>query len=123
MLLQFSLLLGEYVVCKLEELPIITWDDTFISLTRTSDEISLVCAADKAPASAMAVEAGWRILKTLGQLDFSLVGILAEVASRLADAGISIFAVSTYNTDYILLKQDQLAAAIGELQAAGHQVV
>ncbi len=91
----------------------------FLSLTRTADETSVVCAQDAVPAN-VAAEPGWRALKLLGPFDFGEVGILAAVASPLADAGVPIFAVSTFDTDYVLVKQDRLPDAIRALEAAGH---
>jgi hypothetical protein len=122
MQLRFLLLPGEYAVCRLSDLPTPDWSSRFISLTRSGDEISLVCPAADAPPAALC-EPGWRVLGILGQLDFSLIGILAEVASRLAASGISMFALSTYNTDYILVKQEQLTSAAQTLRQAGHSLL
>ena len=93
----------------------------FVSITRTADELSVVCASGSVPPSVRA-EHGFRILKIDGPLDFSLTGILSAVAGPLAEAGISIFAVSTYDTDYVLLKAKALNQAVAVLQAAGHFV-
>jgi hypothetical protein len=93
----------------------------FVSITRTADELSVVCASGSVPPSVRA-EHGFRILKIDGPLDFSLTGILSAVAGPLAEAGISIFAVSTYDTDYVLLKAKALTQAVAVLQAAGHFV-
>jgi uncharacterized protein len=87
----------------------------------TSEELSVVCA-DRV-AGATHVEAGWRALKIRGPLDFSQVGILASIAGPLADAGVSIFTISTFDTDYILIKEDTLELAINELEKVGHQVL
>lgn len=78
----------------------------------TDEEISIVSAADKVPTETLEREDDWKALKIEGVLDFSLVGILAEISSLLADAGISIFAISTFNTDYILIKKDKYDAAV-----------
>jgi hypothetical protein len=91
------------------------------SLTRTEAELSLVCAAQLAPQDAV-VENGWSALVVDGPLDFGLTGILASIAGPLADAQISIFALSTYDTDYVLVKTDQADAAVRTLEAAGHTV-
>jgi hypothetical protein len=93
----------------------------FVSITRTADELSVVCVSGSVPPSVRA-EHGFRILKIDGPLDFSLTGILAAVAGPLAGAGISIFAVSTFDTDYILVKAGKLQQAVSALQAAGHVV-
>lgn len=95
--------------------------DTFWSVTRTPDEVSVVLPeADARPE--WDIEAGWRCLKVAGPLDFSLVGILAELSRVLAAAEISIFAISTYNTDYLLVKEVDLAPAQQALRSAGHHV-
>lgn len=93
----------------------------FCSVTRTHDELSIVCAQANVPDN-VRCEREWRALKVDGQLDFALTGILASIATPLADAGISIFSISTFDTDYVLLKQDKLAEAIDCLRQAGHRV-
>ncbi len=93
----------------------------FVSLTRTPEELSLVCREGHAPAD-VKQEPGWRAFKVEGPLDFGLTGILAAALAPLASAGISIFALSTYNTDYILVKADKVEAATAALRVAGHNV-
>jgi uncharacterized protein len=89
---------------------------TFFSVTRTADEISVVCREDLIPADCPG-EKGFRILKVKGPLDFNLTGILASLLNPLAAAGISVFAVSTYDTDYILVKDENLKPALSALGA------
>jgi len=91
------------------------------SLTVTADEISLVCPAAAVPDGPLC-EAGWRALRVAGPLDFGLVGILAELSGLLARAGVSLFALSTYDTDYLLVKAEALEAACDALRAGGHQL-
>jgi hypothetical protein len=92
-------------------------------LTRTADELSLVCPEPLAPLDdTTVVEPGWSALVVAGPLDFSLTGILASIAGPLADAKISVFAVSTYDTDYVLVRSDHLEAALAVLTGAGHRV-
>ena len=95
---------------------------SFWSVTRTREEISLVLADDAAPAGWQA-ERGWRGLKVEGPLAFELTGILASLAGPLAKAGVSLFALSTYDTDYVLVKENDLSQAIATLQTGGHTVV
>jgi hypothetical protein len=90
----------------------------FFALTRTDDEVSLV-VDEAAIQPEWQAEMGWRGMKVLGPLDFSLVGILSSLALPLADAGISIFAISTFDTDYLLVKADRLADALKALREAG----
>ena len=92
----------------------------FCSVTRTDDEISIVCEERAVPPGARA-ERGWGGIKIEGPLDFSLVGILASVATPLADAGVSIFAVSTFDTDYVLVKREELGRTVAQLERAGHR--
>jgi hypothetical protein len=92
------------------------------SITRTTEELSIVCAAAAVPADVQA-ERGWRCLRVAGSLDFSLTGVLASIAGPLAEAGISIFAIATYDTDYILVREQRLQAAIECLTVAGHDVI
>ena len=94
----------------------------FWAVVRTDDELSVVCRDEAVPQEVTA-ERKWRALKVQGTLDFSLVGVLAEFSTVLANAGISIFVISTYDTDYILIKEDKLADAFSALQKAGHGVV
>jgi hypothetical protein len=93
----------------------------FWSVTRTSDELSIVLPEEAVPAMWEA-ETGWRCLKVQGPLDFGLTGILASLATPLAKAGVSIFALSTYDTDYVLVKDSDLEEAKRALSAGGHRV-
>ncbi|MGM0471726.1 MAG: ACT domain-containing protein [Bacillota bacterium] len=83
----------------------------FLSLTYTATELSIVCPTNIVPQD-MECEADWRALKVKGKLDFNLTGILTSIATPLADSEISIFALSTYNTDYVLVKEDNLDKAL-----------
>jgi len=105
-------------VCKLENIPTAspTPHTNFWSLTQTDDEISLVCDQNLVPDNAK-VESGWRAIKILGELDFSEIGILSRLSQALAEHSVSIFVISTFNTDYILVRQKQLDAALEILQA------
>jgi hypothetical protein len=103
--------------------PIPTWvtRGTFSSITRTADELSIVCEIDVIPGDVRA-ERGWRGLQVAGTLDFSLTGILASLAAPLAAARVSIFAISTFDTDYILVRTEALDQAVDCLRRAGHDV-
>jgi hypothetical protein len=93
----------------------------FFAITRTDDELSLVLPASIEIESDRS-EAGWSCFKVEGPLEFDLVGILAGIAGTLADAGVSIFAISTFDTDYILVKREQLKTALEALASTGYQV-
>jgi hypothetical protein len=115
---------GELAVCRLAAdapAPAIPDAAALFAVTRTPEELSVVCAAAYAPEGAR-VEAGWRALRVAGPLDFTLTGILAAIAGPLARAGVSIFAVSTYDTDYVLVRGDALHIAVAALRDAGHDV-
>jgi hypothetical protein len=91
------------------------------AVVRTVAEVSVVCAAERVPDDVRA-ERGWRALEVAGPLDFALTGVLAAIAVPLARADVSIFAVSTFDTDYVLVRADRLAAAVRALREAGHRV-
>ncbi len=118
-----SILTGRYAVCRLgpgEPWP--AWAcANVVSMTRTADELSVVCAEEAAPAGVRA-EHGWRCLKLQGPIPFSAVGILAALLRPLADAGVGVFALSTFDTDYVLVKEADLAAARTALTVAGYVV-
>jgi hypothetical protein len=118
------LLAGELAVARLDagdSIPPWAFEGIVSSITRTDDELSVVCAADAVPASARA-ERGFRCLRVDGPLDFSLTGVLASIAGPLAGARISIFSLSTYDTDYILVREQDVPAAIECLRSAGHEI-
>ncbi len=118
--MEFELLKSRFAVCALKE-PVLPQGE-FVSLTISGGEVSLVCEEEKAPQGCKA-EFGWRALRVKGPLDFSLVGILAHISSVLAEAGVSLFAVSTYETDYVLVKEESAGRAIEALKENGHTVV
>ena len=119
--IQLSLLPEGFAVCRFDShTPVADLIPSagFFALTRTDDEVSLV-VDEAAVQPEWQAETGWRGLKVLGPLDFSLVGILSSLAAPLAEAGISIFAISTYDTDYLLVKAARLADAQKALREAG----
>jgi hypothetical protein len=116
---RYTLLLlpGTYAVCRLAaDEPIPAWaTGALISVTRTGEELSVVCGAEAVPAG-VRCETGWRCLRVAGTLDFSLVGVLATLLVPLAEAGVSVFAISTFDTDYLLVKESNLVRAVEALQ-------
>ena len=94
----------------------------FLAVVRTPRELSIVCRNDAVPVTHTEVQRGFRALAVVGTLDFALTGIVASLAAPLAAAGISIFGISTYDTDHILVREDRLADAKTVLAAAGHTV-
>ncbi len=114
-----------FAVCRLgPDEPIPDWALTassFLSLTRTTDELSIVCTESAVP-DEIRREGDWRALKVDGLLDFAETGILASLATPLADAGVSVFAISTFDTDYLLVKQAVLDTVRSVLIGAGHRI-
>ncbi|MGY0372375.1 ACT domain-containing protein [Clostridium sp. JNZ J1-5] len=124
-ILTMRLLKEKYGVCRLDKTDLIpewTKDSDFFSITKTSDELSIVCFQDSIP-NDVKCERDWRILKIEGPLDFSLIGILASISAILAQKGISIFAISTYDTDYILVKDKDINNAIEALVNERDEVI
>lgn len=113
----------DFSVCKVTDYSQTDIESEFCFIGRTDEEKSLVCRTDKVPGNAAACENGWKAFRIQGILDFSLIGILAEISTLLADNGIGIFAVSTYNTDYIFTKQEAYHKALEVLAKAGYQII
>ncbi len=112
-------------VCRLEPAaPVPAWgfSGDLCSITRTPEELSVVCR-ERAVPTGIRCERGWRAFKVQGPLDFGLTGILDALTDPLARAGISIFALSTYDTDYLLVREAQLEEAVTALRATGHSLV
>ncbi len=113
-----------FAICRLDPgtaLPAWLAECAFFSVTRTPEELSIVCVEAAVPKEIKG-ERGWRGFKVAGPLAFSLTGVLASLAGPLAEAGISLFVVSTYETDYLLVKEVRFEEAGRVLEAAGHQV-
>ena len=122
--MNLELLSRTYAVVRLApDAPLPGWAlaGDFVSLTRTRGELSVVCEERLVPAP-FDREGGWRALKVEGPLDFALVGVLVSIASPLASAGVSMFAISTFDTDYLLVKATDLARTIEALGQKGHLV-
>ena len=122
--LRIRLLQGTYAVCQIKDTENILncFDEKdFFSITKTEDEISVVMLQDKISSDVKA-EKDWRILKVEGTLDFSLIGILAKISGILAKNSISIFVISTFNTDYILVKEEKIEKAMTVLSKEGYEI-
>lgn len=109
-------------VCKPERMQDVDLNGEIFFIGKTDEEISLVCETEYAPENTLAREDGWRGFRIQGVLDFSLIGILSKLSAVLAENGIGIFAVSTYNTDYILVKEERFTEALDVLEKAGYTV-
>lgn len=112
-----------FTVCQVEDYSLVNADSEYCFIEKTDEEKSLVCITKDVPANTIQREDGWKAFRIQGVLDFSLIGILAKIATLLADNGVSIYAISTYNTDYVLIKEANYQKALDVLQAEGYEIV
>ncbi len=110
-------------VCKVPEITDIKMGTDFYFIGKTDEELSLVCKTEDTPQNTVGRDDGWRGFRIQGVLDFSLIGILSKLSGILAEHKIGIFAVSTYNTDYILVKEENFERALTVLASEGYTVV
>jgi len=125
MTLTLQILDGYYTIHRFpadSTLPVEVWESSFLSITKTEDELSIVCDASIVLDTEVN-ESGWSCIKVLGPLDFALTGILAKLSGVLAEARISIFAISTYDTDYILVQSEKLELAVKVLSKQGYIII
>lgn len=126
--LTLSILKSMFGICRLDsgsEIPTWVYESSFFSITKTPEELSLVCPESSIPVNIpekVRTEKGWSCLKVEGPLDFGLTGILAGISRVFADNDISVFAVSTYDTDYIFVREKCLKLAVRALEEAGYEV-
>ena len=111
---------GEFTICKIGNIEHVDFSRDFVFLSKTDDEISLVCESAYVPPSANASKIVWRGLKISGELDFEMIGVIAKITNILAKADISVFVVSTYNTDYFFMNTESFDAGIGILADNGY---
>ena len=109
-------------VCKVKEYSQVNLDQPFVFMGSTDEEKSLVCPTAIVPQNTVERDDGWKALRIIGILDFSLIGIFARISNILAENGIGIFAVSTFNTDYIFVKESNFEKAIKVLEDAGFSI-
>lgn len=113
----------DFSVCKVEDYSQVKGDGEFSFLQKTDEENSLVCITEDVPKNVLFQEDGWKAFRIQGELDFSLVGILSKLLTILAEHNIGIFAISTYNTDYILIKKESYEEALEILAQEGYDVL
>lgn len=118
--MKLEVLPGEFSVCKVGDYGEVDLSAEFVFTGATDGEKSLVCPTELVPAQTLAREDGWRGMRVEGPLDFSLVGVLAALSGTLAKAQVGIFAISTFDTDYLFVKEPDLARALAALRSAGH---
>lgn len=117
-----EIMAGDFSACKVVDYSGIDIDQPFVFVGRTDEEKSLVCPTAVVPEDTLCREDGWRAFRICGELEFSLIGILSRITGVLASCGIGVFAISTYNTDYVLTKANQFERAIEALKATGYCV-
>ena len=113
----------DFSVCKVEDYSSVNFESDYCFVGKTDEENSLVCITEHVPANVIEREDGWKAFRIQGVLDFSLIGILSKLSTLLAENGIGIFAISTFNTDYILTKKHDYERAINILSSAGYKIV
>ena len=121
--MELELLPIEFSVCKVSDYSGVDPETPFTFICRTDSERSLVCPTAYVPSEAVERVDGWRAIRITGQLDFSLVGILQGVLSVLSGKGIPVFAVSTFDTDYFLVRSEHLEPSVSALESAGYRVL
>ncbi|TDQ59045.1 hypothetical protein EDC45_0837 [Mesocricetibacter intestinalis] len=121
--MQIKSLSYEFSVCKVADYTQVNLDSDYCFIAKTDQEKSLVCISDEVPANVIERDDGWRAFRIQGILDFSLIGILSKISTILAEHKIGIFAVSSFNTDYILTKRENYRKALAALEKAGYQIL
>ena len=112
-----------FSVCKVKDYSEVDFDSEFCFIGKTDEECSLVCITENVPRNVTERDDNWKAFRIQGVLDFSLIGILSRISALLAENEIGIFAVSTYNTDYILTKKDNYDKALKVLFNAGYEII
>ncbi len=112
-----------FSVCKVKDFSMVDLESEYCFIGKTDEEKSLVCITENVPPNTVERDDGWRAFRIQGILDFSLIGILAKISALLAENEIGIFAVSTYNTDYILTKAENYIKALDVLANAGYTII
>lgn len=121
--MEIEIINAELSVCKVKDYSQVNLNEDFCFTGKTDEENSLVCQTSSVPQNIIARDDGWMAFRIRGELDFSLVGILSKISAILAENGIGIFAVSTYNTDYILTKAENFDKAVDVLSDSGYTIL
>ena len=120
--MELKIIPNKLTVCKVKDIADIDMSADLFFLGKTDEELSLVCKTEDVPLKTIERDDGWRGFRIQGVLDFSLIGILSKLSGILAEHKIGIFAVSTYNTDYILVKEENFERALTVLAAEGYTI-
>lgn len=122
-MMQIRKIAYDFSVCKVADYSLVDWNAEYCFTGKTKEENSLVCLTDKVPLNVTRREDGWKAFRIEGILDFALIGIISEISGILAENRISVFAISTFDTDYVLTKKDSYQRALKVLEAAGYDIV
>ena len=114
---------NSFTVCKVQDYSLVSLEDEYCFVGKTDEENSLVCITEKVPENVVEREDGWSAFRIQGVLDFSLIGILSKITSILAEHSIDVFAISTYNTDYIFVKDENFCEALKFITNEGYEIV
>ncbi len=120
--MELKMLDDNFTVCKVKDFSLVNIDAEYCFIGKTDEEKSLVCLTADVPSNVIERDDGWKGFRIQGILDFSLIGILSKISTILAEEDISIFAISTYNTDYVLLKEENYQKALGILEHFGYNI-
>lgn len=113
---------SDFSICQVTDYSLVNLNAEYCFIGKTDEELSLVCNTSDVPPNVLQRDDGWKGFRIQGVLDFSLVGILSEIAEILAENSISIFAISTFNTDYVLIKKENYQKALDILGHAGYEI-
>lgn len=113
----------DFSVCKVADYSLVKLDSEYSFIGKTDEERSLVCLTEDVPPNTIERDDGWKAFRIQGVLNFSLIGILSEISGVLAENKIGIFAISTFNTDYVLTKKANYQRALDALARAGYEIV
>ena len=121
-MLELKVIPRNFSVCQVADYSLVNWRSEFCFTGKTDEENSLVCLTNEVPSNVIQRDDGWRAFCIQGVLDFSLIGILAKISVILADNSIPIFALSTYDTDYVLIKEADFEHGLAVLMASGYEI-
>lgn len=121
--MQIKKIYQDFSICQVEDYSLVNLDSEYSFIAKTEEERSLVCITKEVPSNVIRRDDGWKAFCVQGVLDFSLIGILSKISTILAERGISIFVVSTYNADYILIKDTNYEKALEVLKFSGYEIV
>ena len=122
-IVQIKKIYQDFSICQVEDYSLVNLDSEYSFIAKTEEERSLVCITKEVPSNVIRRDDGWKAFCVQGVLDFSLIGILSKISTILAERGISIFVVSTYNADYILIKDTNYEKALEVLKFSGYEIV